>query len=265
MSVADLATRASYQPEIAHPDPDWGHEYNPRVSSDNKWIVYMTSTGCHDTADCNYEIFLHQLGADVGERTRLTDNLAFDGYPDMYVGPLWSKETEPQLRLSPSRVTFYASTSEPPPAVTVKVRSAAGAIPGAIHAAVAPVTPWLSVAIGADSITLRVQGETGLSRGSHPSTVTVTVDGTQAAPMTLPLTVIADDSFPIPDGGAVNGGMDAAADASPAAVDASPAVASASGKGGCSCSLAESSSRGGLVWLIAALVLATVRRRRTPR
>jgi hypothetical protein len=41
MNMADLLTRASYAPEVAHDDPDWGHEYNPRVSNDNRWLAYM--------------------------------------------------------------------------------------------------------------------------------------------------------------------------------------------------------------------------------
>ena len=50
LSLADLATRSSYLPEESHPDLDWGHEYNPRVSNDNNWISYMGSTGCHDAS-----------------------------------------------------------------------------------------------------------------------------------------------------------------------------------------------------------------------
>jgi hypothetical protein len=85
MSLADLATRSSYALEVSHPDPDWGHEYNPHISSDGQWIVYMASTGCHSGDDCDYEIFLHRLGAPAQERTRLTSHPSFDGYPDLFV------------------------------------------------------------------------------------------------------------------------------------------------------------------------------------
>jgi MYXO-CTERM domain-containing protein len=86
MDLADLQTRSSYAAETAHPDADWGHEYNPHISNDGKWLAYMASTGCHSGASCNYEIFLHRLGSGVNSRVRVTNNSAFDGYPDIHVG-----------------------------------------------------------------------------------------------------------------------------------------------------------------------------------
>jgi hypothetical protein len=93
MKVLDLATRASYEPEIDNPDADWGHEYNPRVSNDNRWLVYVATTGCHDQDTCDYEVFVHPLGAAKSARTRLTENAANDQWPDLHV-PASSPQTD---------------------------------------------------------------------------------------------------------------------------------------------------------------------------
>jgi MYXO-CTERM domain-containing protein len=93
MDLGDLATRASYAPEKAHPDADWGHEYNPDISNDNKWLAYMASTGCHSGYTCDYEIFLHRLGAGTDQRVRVTEEPHFDGYPSIHIGPLGPSQT----------------------------------------------------------------------------------------------------------------------------------------------------------------------------
>ena len=88
MNLADLDSRSSYEPELAHPDADWGHEYHPRISNDNKWLIYMTSNGCHWDYSCNNEIFLHRAGQRAHAiGIRVTNHASFDGFPDMYVGP----------------------------------------------------------------------------------------------------------------------------------------------------------------------------------
>jgi hypothetical protein len=91
LRLADLASRSSYGPEVAQPDADWGHTYFPRISNDNRWVAYGASTGCHDQWSCDYEIFLHYLGADPQSRTRLTFHGANDREPDLRVGPLWRR------------------------------------------------------------------------------------------------------------------------------------------------------------------------------
>lgn len=87
MSLVDLMTRSSYDLEVSHPDSDWGHEYNPHISNDGNWIVYMASTGCHSGEYCDYEIFVHRLGAPSDQRNRVTHHPALDAYPDLFVGP----------------------------------------------------------------------------------------------------------------------------------------------------------------------------------
>jgi hypothetical protein len=88
MSVKDIATRSSYAAEIAHADADWGHEYFPRISNDNVWMVYGATTGCHDHETCDYEIWVHRLGAGSANRTRITTDTANDQWPHLYVGTL---------------------------------------------------------------------------------------------------------------------------------------------------------------------------------
>jgi len=81
----DLATRKSYEAVVSYNNADWGHTYFPRVSNDNRWLVYSATTGCHDHEVCDYEIFLHELGK-PGDRQRLTFNTANDQWPDIFVG-----------------------------------------------------------------------------------------------------------------------------------------------------------------------------------
>jgi hypothetical protein len=87
LSVEDLQTRSSYAPEVALPDADWGHENMPRVSTDNRWLIYAATTGCHDWVACDYEIFLHQIGSSPEQRHRLTYNARNDSFPHMFVPP----------------------------------------------------------------------------------------------------------------------------------------------------------------------------------
>ena len=88
MNLNDLSTRSSYAPEIAHADADWGHEYFPRVSNDNTWLAYGATTGCHDHNTCDYEIYIHKLGAGSSDRTRITTDASNDQWPHLWVGTL---------------------------------------------------------------------------------------------------------------------------------------------------------------------------------
>jgi hypothetical protein len=88
VSIQDIATLSSYSAEVAHDDADWGHEYFPRVSNDNKWLAYSASTGCHDQNLCDYEVFIHKLGAGNADRTRITYDTSNDQWPHLWVGTL---------------------------------------------------------------------------------------------------------------------------------------------------------------------------------
>ncbi len=212
MSLADLATRSSYAPEVAHEDADWGHEYNPRVSNDNRWMVYMASAGCHDGPGCDYDIWLHELGAGPSERSRVTQDPGFDGYPQIYVGPLWQKVSQPRLLLTPSRLTFYAGADATPAAQTIKAKNSGGGTLGAVLVTPDPSAPWLDVRqADASTMTFALLSDF-ITRGIQHATVTVTVDGALGSPVSVPVTLYADESFPYPEGGAPDSGeVDAAA------------------------------------------------------
>ena len=220
MNLADLATRSSYTAEVAHENADWGHEYNPRVSNDNQWLAYMASTGCHE-GDCDYDIWLHQLGADPSQRLRVTEDPGFDGYPQLFVGPMWQKTTEPRLLLTPSRITFFASATAMPAAQTIKVKNSGGGTLGPVVVTSDPAAPWLDVVTdGVGRITLSVRAE-AVRRGVWPATVLVSVDGALGSPASVPVTLKADDTLPAADAGApVSVAVDAGVPVDAAAIDA---------------------------------------------
>jgi MYXO-CTERM domain-containing protein len=264
LSMADIATRSSYLPEKAAPDTDWGHEYNPRVSTDNKWVVYMTSTGCHDGVSCDYDIFLHRLGADALERSRVTNEPTFDGYPDMYVGPLWKAPAGPELFTRPSRITGFASATALPPAQMVKIKNGGGGSLGPLKVAIEPLVPWLALSAGPTALTLEIKRE-GLMAGRNQTTVTISSEGVPGM-TTVPIVINADESFPA--------GPDAGAPADAAAGDVAPGDAAtapdagvaadgpaATGDGGCDCAVGAQ-RRPGAGWLLLGLLLMVRRRRR---
>jgi MYXO-CTERM domain-containing protein len=269
LHTADLATRSSYQPEEAHPDPDWGHEYNPRVSSDNQWIAYMGSTGCHDGLSCDYEIFVHRLGAAPTERTRVTTDPGFDGYPDIHIGPLWKPDPAPQLFTRPNRVTFFASASALPAPRTVRVKNGGGGALGALTVSIQPIVPWLSLSGGDGSdFALEVKGA-ALTAGRNEATVVVTSAGVPGK-VEIPVAVVADETFPpAPDagtpadaapteaGGTTPTGM--ASDGGSSDGTSSDAASASSG-GGCSCSVTAGHHGSGALLLL--LFVAALRQRR---
>jgi MYXO-CTERM domain-containing protein len=206
MNLADLNTRSSYAPELAHPDADWGHEYHPHISNDNKWLVYMTSNGCHWDLNCNNEIFLHRLGDPPSERTRVTNHEAFDAFPDIHIGPLWEKSSEPLLVAAPNRLTFFARDRAVPASQTIKLKRDGGGTLAVAQAVADPAARWLEVKTGDAGVTVSLR-QAALLRGRHQATITLTVDGATGSPLTIPVTLDADDSFPAaapqdPDGGA---------------------------------------------------------------
>ncbi len=85
MNIDDMMTRSSYQIELGHGDEEWGHEYMPSISNDNKYMVYVASTGCHDWFTCDYDVFLHRLGEDKTQRERLIQNPSSDIFPSLFI------------------------------------------------------------------------------------------------------------------------------------------------------------------------------------
>ena len=203
MHLADLDTRSSYAPEVAHEDADWGHEYNPRVSNDNHWIAYMASAGCHQGDNCDYDIWLHELGTEPSQRLRVTEDPSFDGYPQVFVGPLWQATTEPRLLVTPNRLTFHASARALPAAQLLKLKNTGGGTLGVATVASAPPASWLDVVQSAAGITVGLRNGANLTRGTQCTNLTITVPGALGSPVTVPVTLIADDTFPGADAGVV--------------------------------------------------------------
>jgi hypothetical protein len=199
MSLADLATRSSYTAEVANENANWGHEYNPRVSNDNRWISYMASDGCHEGDSCNYDIWLHELGTAPSERLRVTQDSSFDGYPQIFIGPLWTKTSQSRLLLTPGRITFFAMDGALPTAKTVLVKNSGGGTLGTTVVTPDPSAPWLEVRQDeTGTITFGVRSGF-ITRGILQANVTVAVDGALGSPATISVTLNADDSFPIAD------------------------------------------------------------------
>jgi hypothetical protein len=262
MSLADLATRSSYTAEVAHPDPDWGHEYNPRVSNDNRWLVYMASAGCHDGEGCDYDIWLHELGAGTSERSRVTQDPGFDGYPQIYVGPLWQKVSQPRLLLTPARVTFFAGVDAMPAAQTIKVKNSGDGTFGAMVVTPDPSAPWLEVwQADAGAIVFALNSD-AIVRGTLQATVMVAVDGALGSPVSVPVILYADDTFPSPEGGVSQGSDVEAGTPDPGAGNPDAGDTVSSKGNGCGCALGGVPQAAASLPLLGLALLAHCLRRR---
>jgi MYXO-CTERM domain-containing protein len=215
MHLADLATRASYAAEVAHADPDWGHEYNPRVSNDNQWISYMASAGCHQGETCDYDIWLHHLGSDPSQRLRVTKEPGLDGYPNLHVGPMWKPSAEPRLLVTPNRLVFFASADALPKSKVIKLKNSGGGTLGAATVTSDVNAAWLDVQASSAAIVVGLKPGAAITRGTQCVNLTIAVAGAVDSPVTIPVKLIADDSFPMPvglDGGGDQGGSGDAGD-----------------------------------------------------
>ncbi len=150
MSLTNLKARGSYTSEVAFKDAQWGHEYCPRVSTDNRWLTYGASTGCQDQGLCDYEVFAHKLEAQTNgqaDRTRITNSSSNDHCPHMYVGPLWSKDLIPKLHVRPSSVQLQLRRGAPLPLTgeVFEIRNQGGGMLKPVVAQVARAGPngWL--------------------------------------------------------------------------------------------------------------------------
>lgn len=277
MSLSDLATRSSYAPEVAHVDSDWGHEYNPRVSNDNRWIAYMASTGCHDNAGCDYDIFLHEIGQAPTERTHVIQDPSTDLYPSMYVGPFWQPATQPRLLLTPNRLTFFASADSTPVAKTIKIKNDGSGALNPASLTIGAGAPWLNATLGTNSVTVGLNSLASLSRGTYQATITINVDGALNAPVTVPVTLIADETFPAPEAGVSEAGVGEAGTSEAGSMDGAGGTAPTPDAGvadasiaapekkdsGCGCNLGAPSPRP-YAWalVVAGIGLRVSRRRR---
>ena len=64
---------------------EYSHEYFPRLSNDEKYLVFAASKGGHEHDSADYEIFLWQVGAPAESAVRLTFHSGNDNWPDVFL------------------------------------------------------------------------------------------------------------------------------------------------------------------------------------
>ena len=64
---------------------EFSHEYFPKLSNDEKHLVFAASKGGHEHDSADYEIFLWQVGAPAETATRLTYHTGNDNWPDIFL------------------------------------------------------------------------------------------------------------------------------------------------------------------------------------
>lgn len=265
MDLRDLMTRSSYQAEKAAPDEDWGHEYNPSISSDNTWLAYMASTGCHSGETCDYEIFLHRLGSGLSSRVRVTQDPSFDGYPDIYRGQLWPAGEGPRLSLAPRLLSFAGEREAQLVARTVAARNVQGGTlePISVSVIYTEGDGWLEVkqvGSGNDQKLTVLPKTKSLADGRYHATIRVAQDKATASPQLCDVELTVQGGPNSPDGGPLHDARVTPPDGGPRL----PEPVTTGGGGGC-----ELSPRGGhgssaAGWLLL-LGLGLIRYRRKTR
>ncbi len=217
LDTKDLATRASYKKVVGRTDLDWGHDYFPRVSTDSKWLTYGASTGCHPWFECDYEIFVYELGSTPDTHSvRLTASPANDNYPHLYVGEPWQAEREAKLAVGPDRLYLTGGTTAPVQPHRIALWST-GAKPLPAHEvkiSYEGVGGWLTVGPSERSaykeIVVGVNGAV-VPSGTHRATIEVIAPGALGSPRTIPVELVfanSDPNFvpPPADAGTSDGG-----------------------------------------------------------
>jgi Tol biopolymer transport system component len=64
---------------------EYSHEYFPKMSNDEKYLVFAASSGGHEHDSADYEIFLWRIGDPADAATRLTFHTGNDNWPDIYL------------------------------------------------------------------------------------------------------------------------------------------------------------------------------------
>ena len=64
---------------------DYSHEYFPKLSNDDNYLVFGASKGGHEHDSADYEVFLWQVGAPAASASRLTFHTGNDNWPDVYL------------------------------------------------------------------------------------------------------------------------------------------------------------------------------------
>jgi len=165
--------RTTYQTVAGFRESNYGHEYWPKISNDGQWLIYGASTGCHPHYDCDYEIFIHELGKS-GDRTRLTTASSFENWPDVWVGDV--PGTQPTIALSKGIIGFFAEPGgSNPPEQTVTASSLAGLSLSGLAATES--ANWLTITVSGSGTSRSLVNKVsiaGLGNGTYSTTVTVT-------------------------------------------------------------------------------------------
>ncbi len=64
---------------------DYSHEYFPKLSSSEDYLIFGSSTGDHEHDAADYEIFLWQVGTPAETANRLTFHTGNDNWPDIFI------------------------------------------------------------------------------------------------------------------------------------------------------------------------------------
>jgi len=65
---------------------DFSHEYFPRLSADERFMVFAASNGGHEHDLADYEVFLWPVGSAPTDAARLTFDSNNDSWPDVWLG-----------------------------------------------------------------------------------------------------------------------------------------------------------------------------------
>ncbi len=64
---------------------EFSHEYFPRLTQDEKYMIFAASAGGHEHDLADYELFLWPVGSDMNSTVRLTHHQGNDSWPDIWL------------------------------------------------------------------------------------------------------------------------------------------------------------------------------------
>lgn len=64
---------------------EYSHEYFPKLSQAEDYLIFASSTGGHEHDSADYEIFIWQVGTEADTASRLTFHTGNDNWPDIFI------------------------------------------------------------------------------------------------------------------------------------------------------------------------------------
>jgi len=64
---------------------EYSHEYFPKLSAQEDYLIFASSSGGHEHDSADYEIFIWQVGTSAQSASRLTFHTGNDNWPDIYI------------------------------------------------------------------------------------------------------------------------------------------------------------------------------------